>query len=216
LIDLNNSIGKKGYMPAYRILKIAIDYHDVVRNKAAWLSSLAKQLLNRDIPPEIFARRLAVSLGLLTPEQYKQLGDAMDCLLKSFPAHSVDPFPIYGSEFYIRELLKEGHFFSCVTASREPAFRRVMNFFDASGLREVKCITSLEYESKAVIAEKEKFDVFVDNKYYNLKPMLGIVAFPFLFSSYEYEHEYEKIDPRVIRVNLWETLYKYIQDIARS
>jgi len=121
--------------------------------------------------------------------------------------------PVPYSFCYIMQLVHDGHEVSFISSRNEE------QVLVGKALSKNMCLelrlTGVGYEkSKAEAVSEEECDVFVDDDFKKLVPLVGIVKHLFLFTQ-----EYNKhVDARDVarRAANWPVLYQYIQEIDGS
>ena len=185
-------------------MKIGLDFDGVISNCGKLKSDGAKKLYSVEIPSKKFTREEVVGKGFLSLEEYRELQRNI------YHTKEVGFLmePVEGMLCYLPKLLAEGHKILIVSSrngvgleiAREWAlFRNLTLEFVGVGYGNSK--------AQAVAAS----DVYVDDDFDKLEPLVGIVPNLFLF-SWDYNQHLNE-GTVIKRVSSWEELYHKIQNL---
>lgn len=203
-------------LPEPRLLKILFDFDNTTVKSSLLKAFWTKKLFGKDIPPEIFRKRMVVNAwNLLTKEEY--------CLLRKVVYKDITTAyrlqPVDGSIEAITALLEEGHFMACVTSQQGFGLEIAKEYFSYRKLP-IACYGVGYGKSKAKRALKLKGDVFFDDDPHKLLQLQGVV--PYLFLHDWAFNRAIKVDPDIIEragskdTCAWERFYERIHQLEKG
>jgi uncharacterized HAD superfamily protein len=190
------AVGEKGVL-----MKIGLDFDDVLADSQSLKSAIAKELFGVDIPPEECFRPLLA--GRLTDEQYEKGKEV-------FFNGDHQVLPVKDAIHYVKLLMSDGHSLEVVT-SRTNAKRL---WADEWLRRELQKnvnpipVTGVGYKEPKTVACAH-IDVFVDDDIEKLVPLVGTVQHLFHFVGKYVRHQ--ATPAPIVRVADWHDLYQEIR-----
>ena len=181
-------------------MKIGLDFDGVISDCGKLKSEGAKRLYNVHIPPERFKKELVVGEGLLSLEQYMALqkqiyGTSEIGLLME---------PVEGVFRYLSRLREDGHELKIITSRNEEAIKVANEWMRQKGI---------SLPTTNVPGQKTEacrgLDVYIDDDYDKLEPLIGIVPDLFLF-SWGYNQNIHVNQAVINRVDSWANFYEEI------
>lgn len=183
-------------------MKIGLDFDGVISDCGRLKCEGAKKLYGIDIPPERFKTELVVGNGILTLEQYrylqKQIYENRDMALAMLPVDGVAEF--------VPRLQQEGYDLMVVTSRNEAGCEIAKEWIRKQNL--MLKLVGVGGEGKA--GDCRGLDVYVDDDWDKLEPLLVVVPHLYLF-SWGY-NQLISIDDS-LRVHSWEELYEKIRGL---
>ncbi len=185
---------------------IGLDFDGVIADAGRLKSAMGLRLFGLDIPPERFKRELVVDGGQLTDEQYT---DFMDQIYNTEDIGFLMTL-VEGCGRYIGKLIDEEHTIVVIT-SRKPVALEIARKWAKLQKLELEFVGVGTDKSKAAAARLAGCDVFVDDNFDKLVPLVGVVPHLYFFGWGYNAH----IDAGVmaVRVNSWAELYEQINNL---
>jgi len=181
-------------------LNLGFDFDGVLANSHPLKAVVAKEKFGVDIPPELFRRERVIAQGLLTREQYFDVGiEAMGGKHEIPPVEKAIP--------YMKSLM-EIHSVRIVTSRTGGMLDVASSWLYGHGITDVN-IQGTGYGLSKTSA-CEGLDLYVDDDLEKLLPLIGIVPHLLFFSWPWNMHEK---DSQVIRVVSWREILEYIERI---
>lgn len=156
------------------MLKIALDFEGVISDTRALKAEVAKQLFGVDISVNIFAKDYVIRSGLLTRDQYRAVRKVVCETEAAFRM-----VPVEGALTYIPKLIADGHGVEVITSRGGLELDLAQQWTRNTGLR--LDFTGVGYGNSKADAAKG-FDVYIDDDFGKMEPLVGIVPHLFLFS----------------------------------
>ena len=185
-------------------LNIGLDFDDVIANSHLLKPVVAKKLFGVEINPDRFRREWVVPVGILTNDQYVEVG-------KEVFSGKYPMIPVPGVLEYVSRLIQDGHKLrivssrSVVQGTLEPAIKWIS--YHSIDLP----LLGVGYRMSKADACKG-LDLFVDDDSTKLEPLVGVVQHLVLFS---WPQNSEEIPPKgTVRVWSWEEAYQHITQVA--
>ncbi len=186
------------------LMIIGLDFDGVIAHWAKLKSIYAKKLFSVDIPPERFRFELVVPSGALTTEQYLTL--TRKAVLA--PIELLEP--VHDALAYIRRILDINVSTIVVTNRTGIALERAREWtFEKNLPLNLIGVDTIKNTKKEAT---RGFDIYVDDKLENIKPLIHTVPHRFLLTW-----EYNKFDDTgtiAQRAFNWKELYEKICFIA--
>lgn len=165
-------------------------------------SNEAKRLYGVEIPPGRFKKEIVVGQGFLTLKQYRDLQEEiygtmeLGLLMKE----------VEGVVDYVQRLASEGHILTIITS------RGVRESEVAKGwMRKIKLNLPLIGVGGEVKTDACRgLDVYIDDDFDKLEPLIGVVPHRFLFSR-EYNRHINVPASVARRVDSWQQFYQEIR-----
>ncbi len=185
-------------------MKIGLDFDGVISDCGKLKSDAAKKLHGLDIPPEKFKKEIVIGEGHLTAEQYRNLQKIiygtreMGFLME----------PVDGVLEYIPRLLAEGHTILIVTSRGETELEIAKEWGVRHGL--TLDFVGVGY-GKNKIAATAGLDVYIDDDFDKLEPLIDTVPYRFLFSWGYNQHA--EVGTVARRVASWREFYAVIESL---
>ncbi len=189
-------------------MRIGLDFDGVIADASQLKSEGVKRLYGLDIPPGQCKKELVINAGLLTDEQYRQLQKAIyETREFGFLMNPVD-----GVLEYLPKLISQGHDIVVITSrgTNEIAIAIAQEWCASYGL-ELNFIGVDYRDTKANAAAG--LDVYIDDDFDKLEPLVGLVPNLFLM-SWDYN---KHIDAGALarRVSSWKQFYQITQKLGR-
>lgn len=182
-------------------MKIGLDFDGVISDCGKLKSDTAKKLYGLSIPPEKFKKEIVVGEGHLTTEQYLHLQKII------YGTREVGFLmePVVGMIEAVSQLIVLGHTLLVVTSRRNVTLEIAMEWSAKQGL-DLDFVGVGYGVSKAVACAG--LDVYIDDDFDKLEPLVGIVPHRFLFSWGYNSH----IETGAVakRVSSWQEFHKTI------
>lgn len=182
-------------------MKLGFDFDGLFSDCGLLKSEAALELYGVKIHPDEFKRELVVGRGLLNHVQYRDLQQKI---------YGTRPLgfsmkPVSGVVAYTKEFLRDGHDILVVTSRTGEQLAIAIEWTNELGL-DLPFIGVGYGKSKAHAAKG--LDVFVDDDFDKLEPLVGVVPHRFLFSwGYNQHVETGNVAERV---HSWSDLYSKI------
>jgi uncharacterized HAD superfamily protein len=190
------------YYPKHHIqeslifMKIGIDFDGIIIDWAHLKSLSARLLYKIEIPSDRISRDYAIANNIFTEKQYTTFIES----IYSNPSILSTVQPLPGALDGIRKLLQQQHSVWVITSRPKSSKHILKEWLEQFGI--ALPIVCTEYQPKT--AACRDLDVFVDDDYRNIKPLLQIVPKLFLFSWWYNKHESPL--PPCKRVTTWTEL----------
>ena len=156
-------------------MKIGLDFDGLLANNATVKSLVAKEVFGLNISPDECKKELVVGRGILTFAQYRELQE-----LASGSRHFGLQMPVVpGAIRGIARLLKGGHELTVVTSRDGTHLAIAEEWADNAGI-DLPFVGVGWQVSKADAAQG--LDVFIDDDFDKLEPLVDIVSHRFLFA----------------------------------
>lgn len=183
-------------------MKIGLDFDGVITDCGQLKSDGAKKLYDIDIPSGRFKKKLVVGNNILTLQEYRRLQKII------YETREIGLFikPVVGVLQYLPKLIEDGHSVIVITSRNGIGLEIAKEWSLERGL--ILEFIGVGYGNDKVAAATG-LDIYVDDDFDKLEPLVGIVPHLFLF-SWEYNQHIKNIDP-VIRVISWKELFTNIQ-----
>ena len=186
-------------------MKIGLDFDGVISDCGKLKSDGAKKLYGVDIPPAKFKKEIVVGEKHLTMEQYRELQKIV------YETREIGFLmePVDGVLHFLPRLVADGHTVLIVTSRDEVGMEIAKEWSTRQGL-------SLNFvgvgygNSKAGAANG--LDVYVDDDFNKLEPLVDVVPHRFLFSWGYNAHE--EVGDVAKRLTSWEELYRTIRTLG--
>lgn len=180
-------------------MNIGLDFDGVIANTHPLKAIVAKERFGVNIPPENFARKNIVGKGILTLEQYIQVGQEVMGGIYLMPE-------VADALFYINLLAGEKHSLKVITSRTESMLDVANKWLYDHGLACIP-IVGVGYNIQKTKACKG-LDLYIDDDLEKLLPLVGSVPH-LLFFSWPWNIS-EKEPSGIIRVTSWWDIYNYV------
>lgn len=172
-------------------MKIGLDFDGVISDSGKLKSDMAKKHYGLDIPPERFKREIVISEGYMTGDGYR---DLLNIVYGTREAGLLME-PVFEMKESIEELLSMGHSVVVITSRVDEKLEIAKEWSLRQGIK--LDFTGVKYgTSKAEACAG--LDVFIDDDFDKLEPLVGVVPHRFLFSwGYNNDVETGNIAKRV-------------------
>lgn len=181
-------------------MKIGLDFDGVIANSHQSKACIAKERFGVSIKLADFRKEIVVDRGLLTADQYREVG-----VLAMNGSHSIPV--VEGAPLYIPLLLNDGHQLAVITSRTEEYLESGKVWMSENGFPDL-AMTGVGYGLPKT-QSCTGLDIYVDDDLEKLLPLIGVVRNLFLFSWPWNAHETE---PReIIRISCWWELYNLIR-----
>jgi len=180
-------------------MKIDFDFDGVVVNSHPLKAIIAKERFGVDIPPEQFRREIVLAGGLLSREQYREVGRL--AMNGSYP---IPPVPEVF--LYLSLLLNGKNLVRIVTSRTGEDLEFAKKWLAEHDLPDLPIIGTGYGLPKTEVCNES--DVFVDDDLEKLLPLMGVIP-NLLFFSWPW-NAHEKEPDCIHRVSSWWDLYNHI------
>lgn len=162
-------------------MKIGLDFDGLIANNSVVKAFVAKEVFGVEVSPEECKKELIVGRGLMTHAEYRELQE-----LASGTRHFGLQMPaVEGALEGIHRLLKAGHDLTVVTSRDGTHLAVAEEWADNMNLDLVFVGVGWKVSKAGAL---RGFDVFVDDDFDKLEPLVGLVPNRFLFHWPYNEH----------------------------
>ncbi|MEK6928547.1 MAG: hypothetical protein AABW65_01155 [Nanoarchaeota archaeon] len=185
-------------------MKIGLDFDGVITDCGKLKSLGAKRLYNLDIQPEIFKTELVVGSGILTHSQYRFLQNQ---IYETELGMQMEIVP--GAREYIEQLKKDSNKLYIITSRGKEACDIAQSWMNQNNI-----ILPMHSVGGGISKKKacKGLDVYIDDDYDKLEPLVGVVPNRFLF-SWGYNQYINTNEDIAKRVSSWKDFYEKIQGL---
>lgn len=188
-------------------MRIGLDFDGVISDCGDLKCKAAKRMYGVDIPSARFKKELVVGTGILTYEQYRQLQDT----IYGTREYGMLMEPVTGVIEGIGRLRGDGHDVRVITSRDGEMLQVAKEWAERKGLS--LDITGVGHgASKAGAAAG--LDLYVDDDFDKLEPLVGVVPHRVLF-SWGYNEHVDAGDVAV-RVSSWEELVGKVTSLVSA
>lgn len=183
-------------------MKIGLDFDGVISDCGKLKSDVTKELYGLDIPPEKFKKEIVIGEGYLTSNQYRDLQN----IIYKTREFGFLMKPVAGVLESIPYLLALEHTLLIVTSRGEIELEIAKEWSFNQGL-------TLDFIGVGYGVSKANackgLDIYIDDDFEKLEPLVGIVPHRFLF-SWGYNSHIE-VGTVANRISSWEEFCKTIE-----
>jgi len=183
-------------------MNIGFDFDGVITDCGQLKSDGAKKFYGINIPAGRFKKELIIKDNILTSEEYRKLQK----IVYETRGAGLLMKPVDGALQYLPRLIEDGHRVIIITSRDGMSLQMANEWFLRRNL--VLDFIGVGHKNDKVEAATG-LDVYVDDDFDKLKPLIRIVPHLYLF-AWEYNQHIKNIDP-VIRVASWDKLFAHIQ-----
>jgi uncharacterized HAD superfamily protein len=185
-------------------MKIGFDFDSVITDSRKLKAEYAKKLYGLDLPYELFKWDPLVTSGKVTEEQYRAVQRAVH--LGEQENQRMEP--VAGVLEYLPKIMQE-HDVKIVTARDGLSAELARRWLKENNL-EIELLGVGNKVTKA--AGCQGLDLFVDDDWDKLEPLIGVVPNRYLF-TWEYNKHIDVAQSVAKRVHSWEEIYGIIQNL---
>jgi hypothetical protein len=190
-------------------LEIGLDFDGVEADNAGLKSILAKELFDKEISPDRIIKEPELSVEPLTVHEY----EAIRTIVYSSRKYGFRMEPVKDSPLYIAKLMEDGHGVRTVTARKGPALEIAREWREQRGI-----VTPMTGVGSGVPKTEacKGLDVYVDDDWYVLEKLVGVVPNLFLYSERGYNAHIDVDPEKATRVFSWKEFYGEMERISTS
>lgn len=186
---------------------IGLDFDGVISDCGQLKSEGAKKLYGIDIPPSQFKKELVIEGGLLSAQQYRNLQK----IVYATREIGFSMKPVDNVFLYLPKILANGHKLKIITSREGNALEIAEDWTRAHGM-------ALEFVgvgyAKSKLVAASGLDMFIDDDFDKLKPLVGAIPNLFLY-SWDYNQHID-VGSAAKRVFSWKEIYQNIQLLSQE
>jgi hypothetical protein len=180
-------------------MNIGLDFDGVIANSHPVKSEVARDKYGVEIPPERLRREPVISAGLLTREQYIEMGAiAM--------GGSYEIPPVHEALMYIPALINHGYELRIITSRSDAMLDVAEKWLKRYAIAMPVCGVGYRVPKNQAC---QGLDVYVDDDLEKLLPLVGVVPH-LLFFSWPW-NAHEKEPAGITRVESWYDIYHHVR-----
>ncbi|MGB2761959.1 MAG: HAD hydrolase-like protein [Minisyncoccales bacterium] len=185
-------------------MEIGLDFDGVIIDREKLLMQAAEYLYRIKLSPKILKREILIESGILTKEQYNQLGRQ----IFETEEWGLRMKPVQGVLEYLSKLQIDRHKIKIITSRGDIASDIAREWLKQKGIENIPVI-SVGYKNSKIEA-CQGLDIYIDDDLDKVESLVGVVPFLFLF-SWPY-NERSPINSSIIqRVYSWKHFYSEIE-----
>jgi len=189
-------------------MRIGLDFDGVISDCGKLKSLGAKKIFGLEIPSGKFKKEIIVGERILSLEQYNLLQEK----IYGDEEFGFSMQPVEGALEFIPKLQEEKHEIVIITSRKERALYIAKEWLKRHNL-------SIKVVSVGPNAKKTEacigLDVFIDDDFEKLEPLVSVVPNRFLF-SWDYNLHINVEETIAKRVNSWQHFYNEIKSLSKN
>lgn len=192
-------------------MKIGLDFDGVIADTGKLKSVLAKKLYGLELSSARFKKEFVIKKKLLSLEKYRELQDVIYGNKKMIDLME----PVEDALYFIDRLIREGHSILVITSREKASLEMAKKWLEKCRLSDKSGVSLIGVGIKNTKVRAAKgLDVYLDDDFDKLEPLVKVVPHLFLFSWSFNQHIDEK--NVALRITNWRDFYSKVKQIDKS